>query len=237
MNYIILAAGVGKRLRPFTKIYPKCLINIGHNETVIQRMLRLINEFDTEANVNIVTGFEHDKIEKNVPACNFIYNPFFEITNSVASLWFARDLLEDEVVIINGDVVIQKDIMEKIVSLKQLPAVFLDSSVKNGGDYNVQIHGDCVAVMSKEIIDYFGEYVGITKHDKKSAILLKEEIDKFIQMGSYENWYENALVQMILDFDFKLFYLDVADYEWTEVDSINDVLLARKIQKRNFDSI
>ena len=50
-----------------------------------------------------------------------------------------------------------------------------------------------------------------------------------INMGMYDQWYENALVQMIFNDDFELFYVDIKNYRWTEVDCVNDMLLAKQI--------
>jgi choline kinase len=97
------------------------------------------------------------------------------------------------------------------------------------GDYNVQVNGNRVSIMSKELDRYDGEYAGITKLDKQSAMLLKKEICSLINDGSYNEWYENALVQMILSADFKLYHYDISDYEWHELDTVNDLLYAKEL--------
>lgn len=230
MHYIILAAGRGTRLHPFTRNYPKCMLYMKDKETVAQRMVRLIKKHDGSAKITYVLGFKHVEVEKTLSGCEIAVNPFYSVTNSIASLWFVRNLLNEEVIIINGDIVVSEKLMNKIVNLKVKEAtVFLDSSIKKDGGYNVQVHGDRVAVMSKELTNYYGEYVGVTKFDKKSASLLKEEIDKLIDDGSFDQWYENALVQMVLNSNFKLSYFDVVDEEWHEIDTVDDMLAAREL--------
>lgn len=234
MNYIILAAGMGTRLHPFTKNYPKPMLNIGHGETVAQRMVRLIKKYDPSADITLVVGFKHEEVENSLQGqgCNFVVNPFYQVTNSIASLWFARHLLDDGVTIINGDVVVSEELVEQLVRLQSKAVVLVDSSIKIDGDYNVQVIDERVVVMSKQLDNYYGEYIGITKLDAESAMLLKNEICQLIGEGSYDEWYENALVQMILNSDFYLSYFEVSEYEWTEVDSVNNLLAARELQKR-----
>lgn len=53
-----------------------------------------------------------------------------------------------------------------------------------------------------------------------------------IEDGFYDQWYENALVQLIFKNNFKLYYTDIASYDWTEVDSVNDLLHARQIHAK-----
>jgi len=234
MNYIILAAGMGTRLHPFTKNLPKCMLQIGHGETVIQRMVRLIKKNDSLSKITVVTGFKNIEVENSLADCNFIHNPFFSVTNSIASLWFAKNVLNDDTIIINGDIVVSELLFKSILELHNKDIVFLDSSIKTDGDYNVQVNEGHVVVMSKQLDSYYGEYAGITKLTKESALLLKEEVCRMVEDECFTEWYENALVQMILNAEFRLTYYDIAEYEWTEIDSVNHLLLARKIQNKDW---
>jgi choline kinase len=135
-------------------------------------------------------------------------------------------------VIINGDIVVEERMARDIICTKPTrPVVLFDSSIKSHGDYNVQVHNDRVVVMSKELSEYHGEYAGITKLDAKSAILLQEGLVELIEEKQYDQWYENVLVQMIFRKDFSLYCTDVSDYRWTEVDTIDDLLLAKQIHE------
>jgi len=231
MNYIILAAGMGTRLHPYTKNFPKCMVQIGFGETVIQRTVRLIRDNDPGAHVVVVTGFKRTDVELGLEGCTFINNPFFGKTNSIASLWFARDYLGDDVTIINGDIVMSEKLFLFIRNTDIRASVFVDSSIKKDGDYNVQVIGERVVVMSKQLDAYYGEYAGVTKLDSHSAQLLRTEVCRMIDEGASEEWYENALVQMILNAEFLLRYTDISDFDWTEIDSVNHILVARKIQQ------
>jgi len=231
MTYIILIAGKGTRLHPLTLTTPKTLYKLDKNTTVLQRMVAMIRKHDSEARIVLVTGFMHETIEKKISNVIFVNNPFYEITNSIASLWFARQYMDDNnVTIINGDVVMEEELIQKeLCRIVDKPTIMLDSSIKTEGDYNVQVNNGKVLVMSKDLEDYFGEYAGVTKLDKKSGKELHDEICKMVENGMYDQWYENALVQMIFNKDFNLNYIDIRDYSWVEVDHVNDLLLAKKI--------
>ncbi|MFA6923662.1 MAG: phosphocholine cytidylyltransferase family protein [Bacteroidales bacterium] len=230
MRYILLAAGKGTRLNPLAKNCPKCMYNLDKNMTVIEFMIGSIKKFDMNAEFVIVTGFMQEKLEKLIKNVIFIYNPFYKITNSIASLWFAKDYIEGDITIINADIIAEKRLIKNIVIKKIEGAkVLIDSSIKQDGDYNVQVKDNNVVVMSKDLKKYFGEYAGITKLDRNSSKKLCIEIEKMINNENYDQWYENALVQMIFEQDFKLEFIDISDFEWTEIDTVDDLLNAKEI--------
>lgn len=234
MKYIFMVAGKGSRLQPLTLNHPKSMFRLDNDTTLIQRMVCLIQKLDQNADIVVVTGHMHTSIESQLKDVTFIYNPFYEVTNSIASLWFARDHLDAEnVVLIDGDIVMSEKLMRDIVCRPvEKPYVLLDSSIKTDGDYNAEVSDDCVVVMSKSLQSYYGEYAGITKLDHESAKLMRQELENMIEEGHYDQWYENALVQLIFKNDFKLYYQDICDYEWTEVDCVNDLLRARMIHAK-----
>lgn len=235
MRYIILAAGKGKRLHPLTLSCPKCLFNLDENYTILQRMIDKIRLYDDKAEIITVIGFMSDMIKDKIKGTKFIYNPFYDVTNSVASLWMVKEHLYDEVTIINGDIVIDSQLTRDVlVKSYDYPLVLIDSSVKSNGDYNAQVQDDNVLVMSKELSQYYGEYAGVTKIDKNTIGLFRNEVEKMVSDGYYDQWYENVLVQLIFNSNFKLKYKDVCDYQWTEIDCVDDLLKAKSIhQKEN----
>ncbi len=234
MKYIFLAAGKGSRLQPLTLQHPKSLFKLDKDTTLLKRMVTLIKKYDSGADIVVVTGHMHRSIENDIKDVTFVYNPFYEVTNSIASLWFAKEHLDvDNVVLIDGDIVMSGALVREIVCRPvDRPTVLLDSSIKTDGDYNVQVAGDRVLVMSKELDSYFGEYAGITKLEGESARRIKREVIQMVEEGYYDQWYENALVQMIFKEDFLLYYTDICEYEWTEVDCVSDLIRAKNIHMK-----
>jgi choline kinase len=226
MKVIFLAAGVGTRLRPLTNNVPKCLFKIGRDETVIGRMVKMVKKH-IDAQIYVVTGFMHEKVESSLSGVTFIYNPFYRITNSIVSLWFAQEHLDDDVIIINADVVIEEAILVEF--MKTQDVVMMDSSKISSADYKVATYNNRVVMMSKELSKYAGEYAGMSKLSHQSAIVLKHKINEMIQNDQFDEWYENALVNMILDDEFILNVCDVAQLRWVEVDRVDDLPIAHEI--------
>lgn len=235
MTYIFLVAGRGSRLKPLTLKYPKSLYKLDKNTTVLRRMVTMVQKYDPQAKIIAVVGFMKEKIEEEIKDVTFINNPFYDVTNSIASLWFARDYLDsDEVAVINGDIVMEEKAVREILCTGiDRPEVLIDSSIKSEGDYNVQVSNDKVLVMSKDLDEYYAEYAGITRLDRISAMKLKRCVEEMVDCGMYDQWYENALIQMIFNEDFGLYYRDICNYQWTEVDCVNDLLLAKQIHMKS----
>lgn len=239
MKYIFMVAGKGTRLQPLTLSHPKSMFKLDTEISLLQRMVSMIKELDNESDIVIVTGHMRHSIEDQVKDVTFIFNPFYEITNSIASLWFARQHLDaDNVVLVDGDILMPWSLMADFVCKRvERPTVLLDSSICVDGDYNVEVSGENVLVMSKDLQSYYGEYAGITKLDRNSALLMRAEIESMIEEGFFDQWYENALVQLIFKSDFKLYYHDIRNYDWTEVDSVNDLLHAKSIYLKDINSV
>ncbi|MGL5000428.1 MAG: NTP transferase domain-containing protein [Cetobacterium sp.] len=230
MRYILLAAGRGTRLNPLTNIHPKCLFSLDKETTVVKRIVDQIKKYDKNSEIFIVTGFMKEKIMSTISGVEYINNPFFEVTNSVASLWFLKEKLTEDTIILNSDIVLSDELAEKLFSNSiKNTRVLLDSSVKINGDYNVQINNEQVVVMSKDLKEYHGEYAGVTLISQRDIEIFKKEMLNMIDNGFYDQWYENVLVQMIFNEDFILGYEDISEYEWTEIDSANDLVKAKKI--------
>lgn len=236
MTYIILAAGMGSNLKPLTLRIPKSLYKLDRYSTVLQRMARTIRKFDQKAEIVVVAGFKYDHLIREVERENVIIvrNPFYACTGSMASLWFARKYLErDNVTILNSDIVVDDRLIEEVICTRtDKPYILVDSS-RETGKYNVQIQGDRVCVMSKELSYYFAQYACVTKLDAVSARFLLEEIDTMIDNEMYDLVFEDALVQMIFENDFDLYYRDIKDYSWAEVDNVDDLIMAREVHKKS----
>lgn len=235
MTYIILAAGKGNNLQPLTLKYAKTSYKLDENTTVLQRMVRSIRRADKNAEIVVVVGYKAEEIKKELVGENvlFVMNPFYEVTNSISSVWFARDYLEREnVTIVHGDVVFSDEIVQKYLTIPtDYPYVLGDSLCVRPGAYNIVAKDDQVLVMSKKLENFSSKYCCMTKLDPVSSRLLKQEVDSMINDNMYDQYFEDSLVQMIMFHDFQLFCRDIAGKRWAEVDTVDDLLTAQEIHR------
>ena len=237
MTYIILAAGKGNNLQPLTLKYAKTSYKLDEETTILQRMVRSIRYADKNAEIVVVVGYKSGEVKKELDEENviFVMNPFYEVTNSISSVWFARDYLDREnVAIVHGDVVFSDDLVKSYLTVPtDYPYVLVDGSYICPGAYNAVIKDNQVLVMSKKLEHFTAKYCCMTKLDPVSSRLLKQEVDSMINCNMYDQYFEDSLVQMIMFHDFQLFCKDIAGKKWAEVDTVDDLLTAQEIHRGN----
>lgn len=232
-TYIVLAAGKGRNLQPLTLKYPKTSFRLDEETTVLQRMVRSIRKYDKNAEIVVVIGYLSDTVKQELADdnCKFVVNPFYEVTNSISSVWFARQYMEREnVTIVHGDAVFSDEIIKNyLVKYTDHPYVVVDSSCVKPGTYNAVTRDGQVLVMSNKLENFNAKYCCMTKLDAVSARLLKREVDSMIHKNMYDQFFEDSLVQLIMFHDFQLFAEDIAGKAWSEVDTVDDLLNAQQI--------
>ncbi|MBQ6875846.1 MAG: NTP transferase domain-containing protein, partial [Lachnospiraceae bacterium] len=116
MRAVLMAAGVGSRIsREISK--PKSLLDVGNGKALIRHTIELLMAHGIE--VTIIVGYQKEMFFeelKGLPV-NFVVNPFYRVTNSVASLWFAKDMLkdDDDYLFGNADVFFEEEILKLLL--------------------------------------------------------------------------------------------------------------------------
>ena len=121
MNLIILAAGTGTRLFPLTKDTPKSLLDLGDGTTLLERQIKNAVVCKSIKKVYVVTGYRSIQIEERIEQFSseipveIVFNPFYDISNNLLSLWCVNYIMEDrDFVITNGDNIYKTGIYDHI---------------------------------------------------------------------------------------------------------------------------
>lgn len=223
MKAFLLAAGVGSRIsREVSK--PKSLLDIGDGTPLIRHTVSLLQHYGIE--VSIVVGYNKHLFYEALDGMNvtFYDNPFYRVSNSIASLWFAKDALiaNDDYLFANADVYFEKDILEKILHSKEEITMLADYRKIEEGDYFFHCENGLVTKYGKElpIPERTCEYVGIAKVGKNFIEHFKEVMIEMVDSEDYKTWWETVLYSHCEEFP--IHTLDVAPYFWSEIDYIED---------------
>lgn len=225
MKAVIMAAGRGTRISRHIHGKPKCCVEF-EGEPLIHRTIRLLTEMDIK-DIAIVTGYLSGVVIKamgNYQVAKF-YNPFFDVTNSIASLWFARDFFStpDDMLILNGDLFVEKKLIESIVDEQNLPLFLADSSRIEDADYRFTWENNILQKYGKELSneETTGEYVGIGKIDKKFILKFMAKLDEMINSQQSGAWWEDILYSFI-GTGTDVYVKDIKGIFWAELDYIED---------------
>ncbi len=213
MQAIILAAGIGKRLKDLTEGLPKCFLKIG-GKTIIERQLEALTGFD----VVMVVGFKADIIKKRYPGLKYVHNPDYETTNTIHSLGLA--LNGKDTLVLNGDVVFDK----KIIGLMDKPScAAVEFKNVHPEEIQVTLEGKDDIVRIGKNISGQGEAIGIYRFSGKFCGKLKDQINGMDKMLYYED-----AIDKILPMDFKA--VDIGDLAAKEIDFKEDLDQAKALK-------
>lgn len=223
MKVLLLAAGKGTRISRYLQGRPKCTVDIYGTPLIIYTIDMLRKKGIDE--IAIVTGYQHGVIEEMIADKNvkIYYNPFFDVTNSIASAWFAKDFLQgDDVMIMNADVFCEESLYDEILGINRCPVMIADSTRKEEADYKFYYEDEKLIKYGKELEgdDITGEYVGIAKLSSDFLPVFCDRLTEMINTQQNSVWWENVLYSMTNQRD--IYVHDAAGKFWAEVDYIED---------------
>ena len=222
MRAIIMAAGVGSRLRGISGDRPKCLIQAGE-QTLLGRVIRQLRDRGVHE-VCVITGYKSGLIERELPTgVRHIHNPFYRVTNSIASLWLARELLTEDTLLMNADLCFEPEVLDIALAQPHPVAMLSDCRRIETADFRFRTRGDCIVEAGKHISDQETdcEYVGIVRLDRSFIGVFRKRLEEMIQKGCFSDWWE-AVLYSFLGGDVDVKCADVRGAFWTEVDHAAD---------------
>lgn len=222
MKAILMAAGVGSRLsRAVSK--PKSVLDVG-GVPLIRRTVEMLKRNNID--VAVVVGYMKDKVYEALEGLDvkFYYNPFYKVTNSMGSLWLARDYInpDEDIILGNADVFWGQDILDKLLADDRDAIMLSDASRADVGDYFFQTENGLIKLYGKELAreERDCEYVGVAKLRANFVHGFKKRIDRCIEDELYNMWWENVLYNYSKEYP--IYALDVEECFWGEIDYIED---------------
>ena len=225
MKILILAARIGSRLgNPL----PKPFTLLKNGETIMSRQLHNITQYFDVNDITIVVGFKKDLIMERFPEVNYVYNPFFDRTNTSKSLLQALKKHRGKSVLwFNGDVVFDAKLLSLLIKDIGSNNSFISVNTLTVADEEVKyrLKNGYVSELSKEVKNGLGEAVGIN-------FISSNDLDAFIkQLEKCDNndYFEKGLEMAIEEDNIKVKVVDISEYNCIEVDFVEDLENANTI--------
>jgi L-glutamine-phosphate cytidylyltransferase len=185
MKIVILAAGKGSRLGKLTSNTPKVLMDLGNGHTLLETNLE--NMFDSGVidKVVVISGYGHEQVEaklkkhiKEKKEIEIIYNPFYELTNNLMTLWVARHKLDEDFIITNGDNIFEKEVYSELVK-NTGEGIYLTISKHKGKNF---YDGDMKVILREEMVEKVSKKIPMEEANCESVGLALVRGEKYLKI-------------------------------------------------------
>lgn len=236
---LVLAAGAGRRLRPYTDTLPKALVPVDGETTIFDIALRNLAEVGL-TDVTVVVGYRAEAVEsrqaelqdKYGVRLTLVHNDEAEEWNNAYSLWLAREHFAQGALLVNGDTVHPSSI-EKTLLAQRGPSILLAvDNVKKLADEEMKTVFDDSGQLTKitklmDPAEATGEYIGVTLIEGEAADELADALKTVFETDP-QQFYEHGY-QELVNRGFRIDVAPIGDVKWVEIDNHDDLAKGREI--------
>ena len=226
MKALILNSGQGKRMGILTSEHPKCMTEVSLHETILSRQLRQIADAGIEE-VVITTGYFDEVLVNYCRSLGlplrftFVKNPLFDKTNYIYSIYCAREYLDDNIILLHGDLVFENEVFDRIVSSTSSCMAVSSTLPLPEKDFKAVVRNGKVLKVGVEFFDDAMEAQALYHLKKADWKVWLDKIAEFCENGKTNVYAENALNE--LDGAANIEALDVKDLLCSEIDNPEDL--------------
>ena len=239
MLAIILAAGIGQRLGNITINKPKCLTEV-NGISILKYNLNILDRYGFKK-VIIVIGYLGRHIVNDIGILygnlkiEYIENEIYARTNSMYSLWMAREYLAKCTLLIEGDCIFESKIIQNVIELpnyKSFWVVDRFTSKSEGCMLTVDVNDKIIdiKIVRDELSEYCNNYYkscGMIKLSNKLGNNIYSWLNTEVKIGNINIYYDLVLAKYISISDLYVYYIN--NYKWHEIDDENDLKQAEKL--------
>jgi choline kinase len=241
---MVLAAGAGRRLQPWTETVPKTLVPVDGDRTILDVSLANFAKVGL-TDVALVIGYRAEAVRDRQAALErdhgvrleLVHNDKAEEWNNAYSLWCARDLFERGIVMVNGDTIAPVSVTERLLAARGRGddlVIALDDVQELGEEQmKVQLSEDRLLTRITKQMDpasAVGEYIGLTLIEPHAAGALSDALKATFERDP-QLYYEDGF-QELADRGGRVGVASIGTVDWVEVDDHADLARAREVACR-----
>ncbi len=238
---VLLAAGLGSRLRPLTEDFPKCMAIVLNGKTLLQTQLETLRSCRI-GEISVVRGYKAEKI--NNPGVRYYENPTPQTTNMLASLFCAEEELDGEVIISYTDIWYEEAVVKRLLRCEKDIAIGVDIDWKDyylgRKDHPIEEAENVIFNSNNEVIkigkiaaekeEVHGEFIGMCKLTRRGCEILRRHYHRakalydggpFQRADQFQKAYLTDLFQEMADLGVPI-HCEIIGSGWKEIDTIED---------------
>ena len=226
MKALILNSGLGSRMGVFTSEHPKCMTEISFHETILSRQLKMIADAGIEE-VVITTGYYDDVLVEYCHSLDlpihftFVNNPIYDQTNYIYSIYCARDYVDDDIILMHGDLVFENEVFDRVVASRVSCMTVSSTLPLPDKDFKAQVVNGMVMKVGVNIFDEAMEAQALYHLKRDDWKVWLNKIVEFCENDNRKVYAENALNE--LNGAANIHALDVENLLCAEIDNPEDL--------------
>ena len=242
MQAIILAAGMGKRLKELTSNATKCMVEV-NGEMMIHKTLMHLEKLNLNKIV-LVVGYEGQQLMDYVNSLGlktpveYVVNDVYDKTNNIYSLYLAKEyLLQDDTLLLESDLVYEEAVIRKLVDTPYPSLVLVDKfeSWMDGTCITVDEDDNITSFVSKREFDFtktdeYYKTVNLYKFSKNfSEKYYVPFLEAYCNAMGLNEYYEQVLKVITFLGDLEIKAVKLNGEKWYEIDDVQDLDIAESL--------
>ena len=241
MQAVILAAGEGTRLRPLTDYRPKCLVEV-QGKPLLQYQLEALASAGLRECI-VVVGHRAAQVRNHFGrhfrglSITYVENEIYARTNNIYSLWLARREITQDMLLLEGDLIFEPELLVDLLELRCENAAVVDRFQPFMNGTVIMARGDVAdAMVLKRDQSHGFDYrtalktVNIYKFCRRTVGQLMPALGEYVLQGLTDHYYEMAISEAVADGTMRLNVLRTGAHPWAEVDTPEDLADAERMR-------
>ena len=236
---ILLSAGQGSRMLPLTAERPKCLIDFS-GRSLLAWQIEMLARGGVKR-IDVVTGFMTDRVDAELAAIHdprvtitTRFNPFYKVADNLGSCWIARDAMDGDFLILNGDTLVSEEIVYRVQAGSDWPiAVTVDIKPAYDSDDMKVTRDPSTGRLSRigktlTAAESNAESIGFLAFRNEGAALFREAVRAAMRTPEgVQHWYLKVIDSLAPTG--KVGTVSIEGLGWGEVDFLTDIEAAMKL--------
>jgi choline kinase/DNA-binding XRE family transcriptional regulator len=243
---LIIAAGMGSRLKGYTEELPKCMLDFG-GKTLLEWQLESYHECGIN-NVSLIRGYKSEKI--NYEGIRYFENPDYQNNNILNSLFYGEEELNGNVVVSYSDILFEPAVVKRLLESDHDISIVVDIDWRgyyvDRKDHPIEEAESVIFNANNEVVeigkilterdDVFGEFIGMLKFSPRGAEIFKKHFHRakqlywdcpFQRAKTFQKAYITDMIQEMTDLGVPI-HCVIIERGWKEIDTVEDYQKALK---------